>query len=347
MGRRGGFVCALLLSCGDDENGGTGPEPPGPNPDDPHPVWVYMIHRWAKYDQNGHEILSVGPAVLGKFLGVNPANGDVWATGDGGFNIYDSSATFKKNTKLEGYVESVAFDTKDRKVWVLHKPEVDNFWLAKLSYEGNIIFDKRFGREDPSILDMDVYEEAGNLWVTSRGGSRYGGYVYKLDTDGEILFFKTGRELGYEYSFSHVYVDQTDGGVWIGGTSGSESVSCILKIDRDARPVQKLSSPSISLFDVGRTTGDVLITTYLGVSSYTRLYDKSGNVLWQSDGVKRYGPRGICDYDGSCWIVYYAGRDDFRMSKISRTGEYLIRDIPTFGNLDFLGLRIKNDPYPY
>ena len=192
----GVFVCTLLLSCGDDGDGGAGPEPPSPNPDDPHPVWVYMIHRWAKYDQNGHEILSVGPGVLGKFLGVNPANGDVWAAGEGGVNIYDSSVSLKKNTKLEGYVESVAFDTKDRKVWVLHKPEAYFYWLAKLSYEGDIIFDKRFGREDPSILDIDVYEEAGNLWVASRGGSQ-GGYLYKLDKNGDIILFKTGQVLCY------------------------------------------------------------------------------------------------------------------------------------------------------
>ena len=345
--RAGVGVCvfAMALSCGDDEY--TGGPKGDPNPDDHHPVWVFEIHRWAKYDQNGHKLLEKYDRDLGRALGLNPANGDIWAAGSGGIEIYNSYASLKKNTKLEGHVQYIAFDTKDKKVWILHEPEIYHFWLAKLTYEGDVIFNEPFGREDPRIQDMDVYEEAGAVWITSTGGSQ-GGYIYKLDKRGDIILFKTGRELGYEYCFDDVRVDQTDGSVWIEGRrSGGGAAPFILKIDQAGKPVQKLYSADISLSDVGRATGDVLIGTSAGDLYHMRLYDRSGGVLWRSEDTRTYGYGRISDYDGGSWCYRWWGPEGYKMSKISRTGEYLIRDIPIPGSQDFIRLFIKNDPYPH
>ena len=345
----GVFVFAMALSCGDDEYEG-GPSG-DPNPNDPHPVWVFEIHKWAKYDQNGRKLLEKDDVDLGRALGLNPAKGEIWAAGSGGIEIYNSSASLKKNTELEGYVECMAFDTKDKKAWVLHEPEFNHFWLTKLTCDGDIIFDKPLGSAFVNTTDIAVYEETGIVWVTTRGGSR-GGYIHKMDKRGDVVFTKTGQELGYDYEFVRVRIDQTDGGVWIDG-GGSTLAPFLLKINQDGKPVQKLyrggANLLVNLVDVGRTTGDVLIGTSEGPKkpSYTRLYDKSGKLLWQSEPAKPYGPRGICDYDGSCWVIYRRDPGVYKMSKISRTGEYLIRDIPTFGNQDFFKLFIKNDPYPY
>lgn len=338
------FTLALFASCGDDEYAGG---PIGdPNPNDPHPVWVFAVDRWAKYDQNGNNILKFNNESRAWVVGLNPGNGDIWAAGSGGVSIYNSSAALKRNARLDGRAVDAAFDTKDKKVWVLHEPQIYDYWLAKFTYDGELIFDKPLGTAFANTSGMDVYEAAGNVWVITRGGNQ-GGYVYKMNKLGDIMFSKSGQELGFKFAFTGLCVDQTDGGVWIRGHNGGRPAPFLIKLSKNGKPVQKLYGEEIGLSDVGRRTGDVLIRTRVGDLSYRRLYDRSGKLLWQSEGIKAYSWSRIGDVDGSCWCTYWPGPEGYEMCKINRAGEYLLRDIPVLPVKHSFSLFVKNDPYLY
>jgi hypothetical protein len=111
--------------------------------------------------------------------------------------------------------------------------------------------------------------------------------------------------------------------------------------------VRKLYGKELGLLDVGRRTGDVLIGTRVGDLHYRCLYNKSGKLLWQSEGIKAYSWSRIGDVDGSCWCAYWSGPEGYEMCKISRAGEYLLRDIPVLPVKYSFSLFVKNDPYPY
>jgi hypothetical protein len=68
---------AFVISC--SEEGDIGGPTGTPNPNDPHPVWVFFFNTWAKYDQNGHELLTVKQDSYIVFTGLNPETGEIWA----------------------------------------------------------------------------------------------------------------------------------------------------------------------------------------------------------------------------------------------------------------------------
>ena len=173
--------------------------------------------------------------------------------------------------------------------------------------------------------------------------------LYKLNERGEVLFSKTGEDLGYKCeAFRSLAVDQTDGGVWLRGMKGSVTMPYILKIDKDAGRVREKYGDKIVFHDVNSRNGDLLVEMNVEDDRGLCLYDKSGGILWQSEPTKFIMDARINDFDGSVWFAHYHRPSVFELCRVTRNGEYAVRDVPTdFARFSEFALHVKRDPYPY
>jgi hypothetical protein len=332
----------IVTSCGDEEYiaGPVG----DPNPNEPYPLWVTTAARWFKYDQNGHNILSFEQMPGAVTLGINPATGDIWASAEG-LSIYGPDGKLRKKAELSGVglEEPVAFDTRRAVAWVCYYPEIFRYRLAQFDFEGKLLKDIAPPEGFAKYADMAVHEGSGEAWLISEVK------LYKLNPNGEVIFERTREELGFNCEYLRsLTVDQTDGSVWLRGSKQGLPVPYIIRVDKNGQKTQELHGKSIACFDVGRKTGEILAFVMEGECKYARLYDKSGELLWESETAKSIAKGAINDYDGTAWIVYFDEPPVFKMAKINRSGEYLIRDVAI--NLrkgDEFDFEVKVDPYPY
>lgn len=335
----GFFIAAVMMAC---DGGSTGPERPDPNPDDPHPLWVFTVAYWSKFDQNGVNILNVGQMPRAVALGINPATGDIWARADG-LGIYGPDGKFRKKAELSdvGLEEPVTFDTRRGVAWVCYYPEIFRYRFAQLDFEGKLI--KKIAPPEgfANYADMGVCEMSGELWLLSQSK------LYKLNPDGDVIFERTREELGFncEY-FKSLTVDQTDGSIWLRGYKQGLPISYMIRVNKAGQKAQELHGESIFCFDVGRKTGDILVFVMEGKHKFARLYGKSGDLLWGTAMSVSKGA--INDYDGTAWIVYFDEPPVYKMAKINHSGEYLIRNVPINPQRrDEFDFGVKVDPYPY
>jgi hypothetical protein len=333
------FVLAIIVSCGDDGVGPSGP----PNPNDPHPIWVFY-GTWYKYDQLGNEILRVKTEPYAGGYALNPSTGDIWGEDPhtSTWYIFDSKGYLVKRVGKFENVDGLAFDTKVKRVWMPSRPAgTEIFYLKKFNYEGELLRNVAMDAEVINVHDIDVYEETGDVWVmSSYSASRY--HILKYDKNGNLLLKKTELQVRYETPWSGLFVDQTDGGVWI---FRDRYYPC--KYDKNCNRVLMLNRLGYIL-DVGRRTGDVLMKVWQSDGSRMMLLNKNGGVVWRTEIEKRYDSKGfIADFDGSSWYCRREGTPTYVIGKINRAGEYVVKDVPIVAESFYFNMLLKTDPYPY
>jgi len=313
--------------------------PPQPAPPKiPHPLWVFYDNYWYEYDQSGERVYSKWSTSNVYRAKINPSTGDIWVWGLlESFSIYDATGEFRSVVVFDGYAYGPVFDTNEKHVWICHYSGWEESFLIALNYKGERLKTKRV----PEPLHaIDVYEAEGEVWAVAF--SR----VYKFNKNGEPIFSKTFGELGYEYRVGELFVDQTDGGVWLAANDAPH----FLKLDRSGKPVQTIKIKG-RILDVGRKTGNVLANVEVepGVW-YLGLFNKSATLLWRR-GISETGYwRGlVADFDGSCWYLrtQVGEKDKIVLGKFNEAGERIVKDVAVGDSGHSYSFAMWNDPYPY
>lgn len=340
----GVLLCAMALSCGEDEYEG-GPRG-DPNPNDPHPVWVFFYDVWAKYDQNGHELLKMkqrDPEAKG--IKINPATGDIWAFGEGAnvgeLFIFNGNGMLKKKVGDFGYEQVLAFDTNAGVVWLHHQPlGSEKCFLKKLDYNGRILSSKALPEEMGVIWQMGVDERSGGIWAMVNPGEW--ARIYKLNNRGEVSFCKEAWQLGLsDYGFDQILVDQTDGGVWL-----NASPWYLLKLDESGKRAGKILVAA-TLEDIGYETGNLLVSGRSGDTRYIRLYTNWGRAIWQIGDTDEKFDACVADFDGSCWYLSKSIPMKITMAKIDSRGTEVLTDIEVPPTYLGANVEVAHEPYPY
>ena len=341
----GVFILGAMMACDD---GGTGPTPPDPNPNEPYPVWVsyYVKKEWEKFDRNGNSLAYVTPKPPCWLEGMNPDNGDIWASdGDDNLYVFDRTGKYKREVGNFEDPTSVAFDTKRDVVWIADGSGEEGSILTKCNYDGEVL--KKV--EAPEYMaEIKVYEETGDIWGVGWGGVYEKRTLYKFNREGEYLFYVRGLAINYDYLFREFFIDQTDGSIWI-RASDPNPVRCMVKINASGKRIDTLYVYG-KIWDINAETGDLLVVDYAeGQRGYAlRLYTRGKQCLWQiGPGPNTFVVNAIITgADGGVWFVNPLTPNDLLMSKVTRTGEYLFKDI-RFSDTNKFYLHGGDAPYPY
>ncbi len=337
------LTSTLLTSCGDDYEGG----PRGnPNPNDPHPVWVFSATNWRKFDQNGHELLKVlqtNPTAEPKAL--NNETGDIWALDywadvPAPSYIFDDEAKVKKKVGLVGGYP--VYDTKSKVVWLVHKPESSEpYYLKKFDYDGRLLLNKPQPTEFRGGYGSVLYEENGDLWVTSNSNIHVYTALYKFNNEGELVFHKTREEFGLLEGGPYfiMFIDQVDGGLWL------DEYKCFVKLNAQGKIVKRIRDKG-TILDVSRKQGYLLTKEELKGQVVLKLYDRNGNIIWRyaDEHSKYFGV--VVDHDASCWYSWRSNSREYFISKIDFSGEKVIDGV-VLGYYHEPRIMVKNLPYPH
>jgi hypothetical protein len=229
------------------------------------------------------------------------------------------------------------FDTKEGIVWIYQYRDVEESFLRVLNYKGEFLATKEITE---LLYAISVYEAEGELWGITRSG------FCKFTKSGDLVFSKTASEIGYEYAIKKLFVDQTDGGVWLAG----EGAPYLVKVDRSGKRVQTIDV-SGRILDVGRRTGYVLADVEVEPDVwYLSLFDKSASLLWRRGRSETGYWRGlIADFDGSCWYVrtQTGETNQVVLGKFNEAGEHIVKDVVVGDSGPNYSCAMWNDPYPY
>ncbi len=337
------FVFAMALSCGDDYQGG----PRGnPNPNDPHPLWVFAGNTWAKYDQNGHELRRFLSYKDAQAWRVNRSNGEIWGAAVGGGNIihmiFDAEGRYKKTLSGFEYAHGLNFDTNAKVAWLIDEPsQSDELYIKKLNYSGETLLSKKAPEELKGPVKLEAYEQTGEFWVSN--SSNMGGTekaVLKFDKRGDLLFIRTEKQLRFFAAGDSypIFLDQTDGGLWLDGDHE------MVKLDGNGRVVRRLLINGYIL-TISRTTGDFVVYEKAKGYHYLNCYSKSGALRWQIEDT--HGKYDACfsESDGSAWYCWRENPKKVFINKVSQTGAILLEGIPV--KTTFSRMTVVNEPYPY
>jgi hypothetical protein len=313
--------------------------PPQPTPPKiPHPLWVFYDNYWYEYDQIGEKVYSKSSTSNVYRARLNPSTGDIWVCDLlESFSIYDATGEFRNTLIFDGYAYGPVFDTNEKLVWICHFSDWEESFLTALNYKGERLKTKRV--PEP-LYAIDVYEPEGEIWAVTFS------VVYKFNKNGDPIFSKTVGELGYEYRVGELFVDQTDGGVWL----VAKDAPHFLKLDRSGKPAQTINV-SGRILDVGRKTGNVLanVEAESGVW-YLGLFNKYASLLWRRGRSETGYRRGlIADFDGSCWYMRTrtGEKDKLVLGKLTEAGEHIVKDVVVGDSDHSASFAMWNDPYPY
>ena len=349
------ILAAFLLSCdgGEEASGPIGP----PNPNDPYPFWVANLQNdFAKYDRSGNRIASLvvddAEGENSCFCFLNPCNGDLWFRtgvlhGTDYVRIYDRTGKYKKSLTDFDASEYSALDTNRRWVWFGDYDDVNgNYYLNRSSLAGGAATRFNIPAQHPwttyPSLRIGVYDRTGDVWVL--GFFNDDGELIKLNKDGGLLYRDTLSAKGIRgpYILENIFVDQTDGGVWI--TCVRMGGGYIQKINRDGTNGIRINTPG-HIYDVSRSSGRVLINNY--ANRGLELYDKNGTMLWSKADYKQVFAGGIVDATGEV-IAAYQKDHCLRIAKFDSTGKPVFEDIGVFaGGGSETAVFVHNAPYPY
>ena len=326
------FICTVSCIFEPEDTGRPSP------PKIPHPLWVFCDNFWYEYDQNGAKVYWKWYSGNVHGAAINPSTGDIWTYSIGeSFSIFDPTGEFRRSLFYGGYVSGPAFDTKEEIVWIYQCRPDEKSFLRVLNYKGEIIETKGISE---FIYAIDVYEAEGELWGTTGSGIR------KYTTRGGLVFRKAVSELGYEYEVYRLFVDQTDGGVWLAG----QGAPYFIKVDRSGERVRTIYVTG-KILDVGRKSGYVLATVEAEPDVwYLELFDKSGKSLWRRGTAEiPYGEGLVADFDGSCWYTRVASgeKDELLLGKYNEKGEHVVEDVTVREDRTASSLAMWNGPYPY
>jgi hypothetical protein len=307
---------------------------------DRYGFWLHQYPGWFRFDRNCRLTydMDLGGGVL--FLDINPTTGEFWAKdSSGNLYIYDADGRHKRLAGTYPGLTGHEFDTNAEVVWAF---DTDGF-IKKLDYDGRLILEKT-APEDLRIIK--AYEKTGDVWAVNHYGSPSLRHLHKFDSNGDLVFSKAAVDLGFPdgTDFYDLFVDQTDGGIWlmiIGNFGGSN----LFKFDADANPIPTPTLLGRILYTDNKT-GDVLIKASDSSYAYLCMHDKFGNLRWFVYNEYDFGDSAfISEYDGSViFTEQVENKAPFSLGKISRNGEWLIREIPIKqeGRLKY-----KREPYPY
>jgi len=223
----------------------------------------------------------------------------------------------------------------------------EDFWVLRLDNQGNIIWDKTFGRENDDIINSIVQVEDGYVIAGRTGYYGMNYWVIKLDNYGEIVWQRIfGLESG---RYWQCFLIQTnDGGYALTGRIDHDS--CLIKLDDKGNIVWEKTyggNEDDYTYSIIQNKDDCYVlagfTDSKGEGSrdvWVIKLDSQGNTLWD----KTFGGRDndgaysvIQTTDGGYMVIGYttskgAGKADVWVIKLDSQGNTIWDK--TFGGRD-------------
>ncbi len=332
------LVVAVLVACGESPLL-TRPLAPG-NKKDRYGFWVHQYPECVRFDRNCREVYRLLLDGGLQITEINPTTGELWALEKGNLYIMDGDGQNKRFAGAYPYHGGYEFDTNAEVVWIFDR---DGF-IKKLDYKGKLMTTK-VAPEDLRMLG--AYEKTGEVWAIDHYSTRSPTHLYKFDANGELIFSKEPKDIGFssrETEFYDLHVDQTDGSIWV-HVIGNYGNYNLFKFDAEAKTAPAPALRGRILY-VDDKRGDFLVKAADSFFAYMIMYDKSGSLLWfVFNKYEMADSAFLSPADGSAFFLEKVTRKaPWTLSKVTRYGERVVEGVQV---PKASWLKARREPYPY